>query len=110
MVYDKAGNLLSLTDPTNNTTTYTYDALNRLIKEAIQLNWQEKARLFEYDANGNRTKVTDRNGRVRTFEFDGPNRQTHERWIGVNNSVLRDVQSKYDVAKYDVANQLIEIH
>ena len=42
--------------------------------------------------------MTDRNNQLRTFEFDGLNRQTHERWIGVNNSVLRDMQSSYDAA------------
>jgi YD repeat-containing protein len=93
--YDAGGNVLSIADPLGNQTSYQYDGLNRLITETNQLG---KSRRFSYDANGNRVGVTDRNDRTRTFEFDGLNRQTHERWIGVNNTVLRDIASQYDVA------------
>jgi RHS repeat-associated protein len=93
--YDAVGNVLSVTDPLGNKTSYVYDRLNRLTTETNQLN---QSRLFAYDENGNRVRVSDRNNQVRTFEFDGLNRQTRERWIGVSNSVLRDITSSYDAA------------
>lgn len=48
--YDDAGNLTSLTDPELNTTTWTFDGLNRLIEETNELN---DTRYFSYDANSN---------------------------------------------------------
>ena len=43
------GNLLTLTDPVENTTTWTYDNLGRVIEETNEL---DDAREFEYDAAG----------------------------------------------------------
>ena len=57
MVYDAAGNLLSLTDPANNTTTYSYDAINRQVSDTNQHGDSATA----YDATGN---VTDRHATV----------------------------------------------
>lgn len=36
--YDKVGNLLTLTDPVANTTTWLYDAINRVESETNELN------------------------------------------------------------------------
>ena len=48
--YDVAGNLTSSTDELNRTTRYTYDALNRLIQQALP---DGAATKFVYDAGGN---------------------------------------------------------
>ena len=75
---DAAGNLLTLKDPDNNTTTYVYDGLNRVISETNQLS---QTRSFVYDLNGNLTQETDRDGRVRDFTYDHLNRETAEYWM-----------------------------
>ena len=50
LTYDPAGNILSRTSPTGITTTYGYDALNRLISES----GPGGILSYAYDANGNR--------------------------------------------------------
>ena len=44
VAYDKAGNLLSITDPDSNVTTYAYDSLNRRIEEIEALLDEDAAR------------------------------------------------------------------
>ena len=44
---------ITLTDPVNNTTTWVYDNLNRVIEETNELT---DTRYFEYDAASNLTK------------------------------------------------------
>jgi YD repeat-containing protein len=51
--YDAVGNVLSLTDPVNNTTTWVYDVLNRVVEENNQLSF---TRYFVCDAVGNLTR------------------------------------------------------
>jgi YD repeat-containing protein len=36
MTYDRVGNLLSITDPNQNRTSYTYDALDRQLTDTNQ--------------------------------------------------------------------------
>ncbi len=48
--YDVAGNLTSSTDELNRTTRYTYDALNRMVQQALP---DGAATKFVYDAAGN---------------------------------------------------------
>src|SRR6266516_2766366 len=59
MTYDKNGNLLTVTDARNNTTTYTYDNMDRLAMES-----------YQYDGNGNRTQFTDRRNKITTLQYD----------------------------------------
>jgi RHS repeat-associated protein len=53
-VYDKMGNLESVTDANGNTTTYEYDSRYRLNKEIRPDGGTTK---YEYDTLGNRTKI-----------------------------------------------------
>ncbi|MHB9004737.1 MAG: RHS repeat domain-containing protein, partial [Coriobacteriia bacterium] len=92
--YDAAGNRLTLTDPDLNTTTWTYDPLNRVKTERNELNL---VRQFEYDAVGNLTKRTDRNGRVIEYVYDSLSRPTFEYWKDGQNTV-HTLAYAYDAA------------
>lgn len=59
--------MLTQTDALNNTTTYEYDALNRLVRDTDPLN---KVTEYTYDAMGNRTEVVDGNGRTTSYEYN----------------------------------------
>lgn len=52
--YDSVGNIISVTDPRSNITTYSYNELNWLIEETDPLGFKTK---YSYDQNGNRTKI-----------------------------------------------------
>ncbi len=86
--------LLTLTDPISNTTTWTYDRLNRVTKERNTLN---KDRLWEYDAASNVTEYTDRNGRVTEYDYDNLHRRTSETWLD-GMSVVNTLEYEYDAA------------
>ncbi|MHB9048515.1 MAG: RHS repeat-associated core domain-containing protein, partial [Pirellulales bacterium] len=92
--YDGVGNRLTLIDPDNNQTTWTYDGLNRVKTETNQLTL---ARQFEYDAAGNLLKRTDRNGRVIEYVYDNLSRRTHEYWKDGQNTI-RTIGYGYDAA------------
>ncbi|MGI8710342.1 MAG: DUF6531 domain-containing protein [Acidimicrobiales bacterium] len=80
--YDAASNLLTTTDGTGFTTSYTYDALNRRKTAttprgnasgatAADYTWT-----YSYDLDNNQTTVTDPSGRVNTNGYDVLNRPT----------------------------------
>src|SRR5437016_3163733 len=71
--YDPNGNLLTVTDAKTQTTTYTYDDMDRLLTRKDGLN---RAESYEYDKAGNLSKVTDRKNQVATFAHDSLNRRT----------------------------------
>jgi RHS repeat-associated protein len=96
--YDAVGNVLSITDPQQNSTNYAYDNLNREISETITLPAGPASRTMKYDLDNNLTQITDRNGRVRQFVYDNLNRQTDELWLDGNGNVIRDIASHYDAA------------
>jgi len=78
--YDPVGNLLTREDPdgsTTNTTTYVYDAVNRVVSETDQ---NAGTRSYTYDAVGNLATVTDRDGRVTQYTYDALDRRTAETW------------------------------
>ncbi|MFG2883521.1 LamG-like jellyroll fold domain-containing protein [Streptomyces sp. NPDC048297] len=61
--YDKAGNLVSSTNPLNSTTSYTYDALGRMTSQTEPVSDTKSITTsFGYDALGNRTRYTDGRG------------------------------------------------
>ncbi|MHB1038490.1 MAG: RHS repeat-associated core domain-containing protein, partial [Pirellulales bacterium] len=91
--YDGVGNRLTLIDPDDNQTTWTYDALNRVKTETNKLNL---ARQFDYDAAGNLTKRTDRNGRVIEYVYDNLSRRTEENWKDGQNTI-RTIGYGYDL-------------
>src|SRR5439155_12846881 len=66
--YDGSGNQMSLLDPLGQTTTFAYDALNRLT--AISYSDGQTANVaYTYDANGDRTGITDGTGST-TYSYD----------------------------------------
>ncbi|XZE43948.1 RHS repeat-associated core domain-containing protein [Pirellulaceae bacterium SH467] len=75
--FDVFGNVTSVVDPLNNTTSYTYNMLQQLVTEN-----KGTDRSFSYDANGNLATLTDRNSRVTTYTYDNRNRLTNESWGG----------------------------
>ena len=87
------GNLLSLTDPEQNTTTWTYDALNRVTAET---NYQYASRNYTYDAVGDLTSLTDRDGRVTTYQYDNVGHRTAEKWLNAQGSAIRTFHYSYD--------------
>lgn len=65
--YDAAGNLATMADGSG-LTSYSYDALNRL----ISLNYPGRQQVsYTYDAIGNRTGVTTSGGMQTTYVYDG---------------------------------------
>jgi RHS repeat-associated protein len=93
------GNVNKITDAVNNSTTYVYDALDRLITDTNQLG---KARTYSYDAVGNRTQTTDRNGRTVAYNYDTLNRQTSERWLN-SNGTIKTFNTSYDAVGHLVS-------
>jgi RHS repeat-associated protein len=69
--YDGNGNLLSLTDPRGNVTSYVYDNLDRLETRTDPLLHSET---YQYDQNGNLTQHTDRKGQVTSYAYDSLDR------------------------------------
>ena len=69
--YDTVGNLLSLTDPNGNPSTFTYDALNRLTKaeDAAQ-----QITTYAYDAQGNLITRTNPRNFATTLTYNAANR------------------------------------
>src|SRR5207237_287168 len=64
-------NRLSVVEPNNNTSRFTYDATNRLLTATNPLS---KTYSYVYDAVGNRTRVTDANGAAIDYTYDNGNR------------------------------------
>jgi RHS repeat-associated protein len=69
--YDPVGNRLTLTEPDGNTTTYTFDADNRLIKK---VNAAGDTTLTAYDGVGNIVSVTAPTTNVTTTTYDADDR------------------------------------
>ncbi len=71
--YGANGNRLTIQDGNNHTTTFAYDAMNRLLSETDPLGnmWSHT-----YDTLGNRASMTDANGAVTNYAYDNANRLT----------------------------------
>ncbi len=69
--YDALGNRTIITDARGYTTTFTYDALNRVIRESNPLSHTTR---YQYDAPGNRVVMTDANTSVTRYAYDALNR------------------------------------
>ena len=90
-----------------NTTTFTYDRLNRLTGESRST--YENAtdtddtndtdvsvsELFQYDADGNLTQSTDYDRNVVKYYYDTLNRRTDEEWMD-DGSEAEDIHDTYD--------------
>ncbi|CAG1005510.1 tRNA nuclease WapA [Anaerolineae bacterium] len=69
--YDPLGNRTVITNARGYTTTYTYDALSRVIRETNPLSLTTRQ---QYDALGNRVVMTDGKQQVTRYGYDGLNR------------------------------------
>ncbi len=100
--YDKAGNVLTVTDANGHVTTNTYDALNRL-KTTIQKPDANAAHdilvTTEYDSAGNRTAVIDGKSQRTEFTYDGLNR----------NLTVKDPALKVVTFTYDAVNKTARV-
>ena len=84
-----------MTDPDNNTTTWSYDTLGRVTAEFNPLNF---TRSFHYDAAGNLTRKIDRDSRTIDYVYDNLNRNIAEKWLNSSNSVIETIAFAYDAA------------
>ena len=71
--YDAAGNLTSLTDYNGHTTTYAYDALNRLITKTPDAATGDVPVTFTYTSTGKRASMTDASGTTQ-YTYDNLDR------------------------------------
>ena len=92
--YDANSNRLALTEPNTNTTTFVYDALNRVVK---QMNAAGDMTTYTYDGVGNVISRTDPNTNVTTNTYDAL-----DRLIQVNDRVGQVAAYTYD----NVGNRL----
>jgi RHS repeat-associated protein len=107
MLYDLAGNLLSettgqsttLTYNHASTTSYAYDALNRVTQtiDAFGVVGQQRSSTVVYDQTGNVLSRTDPNGNITSYAYDALNRVTQE-IDGYGSSVARTATMLYDAA------------
>ena len=65
--YDKIGNRTAITNALKLTTTFTYDALSRLVATSDPLTHTTR---YGYDAIGNRTVITDANAKITLYAYD----------------------------------------
>ncbi len=69
--YDAEGNLTRTTDPRNNDTKNTFDALHRLIKTVDTENGATNPTEYAYDARNNLTRIEDPKGLVTQYQYNG---------------------------------------
>src|SRR5208283_1148965 len=89
--YDGAGNMLSLTDPDRNTTTWVYQ-LNRPTQETTPLGTSYSS----YDQLGDLVSQTDADGRVTTYSYNSLGEQTAENWLNAQGSPIYTFSYGYD--------------
>lgn len=85
--YDNNGNVTQVTDPNGQMTTYSYDAMNRV----LTITQQGAATTFTYDANGNIDMVTLPNSNHIDYVYDAANRLTQ-----INDDLGNRIQYAYD--------------
>ena len=94
--YDENGNKKTRAFPNEDTTTYNFDALNRLTSE-VYTNATDENRTFTYNNNGAVVTCTDNTGTVR-YEYDILGRQITETKLNTEDIVVSLVESVYDKA------------
>ena len=91
--YDTRGNRTSVKDALGNTTTFAFDAMNRL--KTITYPGSTTTQ-FGYDYRGRRTSVTDQNGKTTTYAYDDADRLTS----------VKDAANNVTAYAYDTENNL----
>jgi RHS repeat-associated protein len=94
--YNNLGNLASVTDPTNNLTSYTYDYLHRLKTESITIDSVPRTKTYWYDAVGQMIKKEDRLGQITRYDFDNLGRVYQERWKTDTGTTVRTIGYQFD--------------
>ena len=112
---------MPIADSVGNTTSYSYDAVNRVTTTTDPL---LHSTTFAYNAAGEMTSETDRDGRVRNFGYDAVGRQTSENWLNSLNQAIYTATYTFDAAgnlssasdanssnadSYDAANRLTSV-
>lgn len=114
LIYDTVGNLTDETDPNLDTTSHSYDALNRLIETIDALSGQTD---YAYDVKDNLISVTAPNNAQTTYEYDDFGNQLKEvspdRGTLVytydeagNRKTMLDARSKLTSYDYDALNRV----
>ncbi|MEO3820196.1 LamG-like jellyroll fold domain-containing protein [Plantactinospora sp. B24E8] len=100
--YDLAGNQVSVTDPSQVTRSYHYDAADRLVRQVEPVSpTRSVTTSFGYDAAGNRTRYTDGRGHttITTFNTLGlPEAQVEPATPAQPNAADRTFTTGYDAA------------
>lgn len=96
--YDEVGNLLRVTSSTGQSTSYTYDNLNRLTKTIYP---DTTAETYLYDVGGNMVTKTDRNG-IRTYH-------TYDSLDRLANITYRGSTITTDLYVYDDNSNLFQL-
>ena len=81
--YDVLGNMLTLTDADNNTTTWQYDLLDKVKNEKSPISAITNDRKYRYDLLGDLIKSTDHLQQVITYTYDLLGRVKQEDWSTV---------------------------
>ena len=70
---------MSLTDPDDNTTSYSYNAVNEQVSMTNPMGYQYT---YAYNAAGLLTSTTDADGRTITYGYNAIGQETSETWVG----------------------------
>lgn len=85
LTYDANGNIVTRTDPNNNTTSYEYNELNLVTKETYA---DESTVTYSYWPDVNIKTKTDRNGNTTSFEYNSQGLLTKRDFPGTNDDVF----------------------
>src|SRR6266516_164205 len=96
--HDEAGNLRSVTTSNSQSTTYSYDSLNRLIQTS---NPDNTLTSYTYDNNGNLANSIDQNGNRTSRSYDSLNRLVNITYYGKTTSM--------DNYQYDKNGNLLQL-
>ncbi|XZE42763.1 RHS repeat-associated core domain-containing protein [Pirellulaceae bacterium SH467] len=109
--FDVFGNVTSVVDPLNNTTSYTYNKLQQLVTEN-----KGTDRSFSYDANGNLATLTDRNtrhsfdsaGRLKSITYSKTELGAGVNWDGTSSLPSTGTFAAYFL-NYDADNRITSL-